>query len=127
MSETGAVALADTAELGRTGYCITATCNGHELLAPGPGWFYLEVETAMAYAVAWIFHHGYKDVTRYRFAFRKRRGQVARMELSVLGAPGVRAIVARDDFQFTDAKVLRQSVLDRILRWDPNPLWRGDS
>jgi hypothetical protein len=127
MADAGTLALGDTAEVGRTGYCITATCNGHELLAPGPGWFFLEVETAMAYAIAWIYHHGYKDVTRYRFSCRKRWGRVARMEVFVLGAPGVKAIVARDDFRFVDAKRMgRQSLLQKIMKWDPNPLWRGD-
>jgi hypothetical protein len=127
MDEGREVALGDTAEVGRTGYCITATCNGHELLAPGPGWFFLEVETAMAYAIAWIYHHGYKDVTRYRFSFRKGWGRVARMEVLVIGAPGVKAIVSHDDFRFVDSKLAGQrGVLEKVLKWDPHRLWRGD-
>jgi hypothetical protein len=127
MHELGTVALAGTAEVGRAGYCLTATCNGHELLAPGPGWFFLEVETAMAYAIAWIYHHGYKDVTRYRFSFRKRWGRVARMEVFVIGAPGVKAIVARDDFRFVDTRpASQQGLLEKVLKWDPHRLWRGD-
>lgn len=127
MSEQEALAVESNDDYARTGYCITAICNGHELLAPGPGWFYREVEIALADAVAWIYHHGYQDVKRFRFSIRKRRGRIARLEVSFLGAPGVRAIVAMSDVSFTGPKLVsRVGFLRGLGLWEPHRLWRGD-
>jgi hypothetical protein len=127
MDEGKALAVESTDDYARTGYCITAICNGDELLAPGPGWFYREVETAIADAILWIYHHGYKDVKRFRFTVRKRRGRIARLEVYFLGAPGVRAIVAMSNVTFTGPRpVAPVWSLRNFGEWNPWRLWRGD-
>lgn len=113
--------------LARNGYFITGICNGNEMLSPGPGWFYVDIETALAYAVAWIYHQGFKDVKQYIFAPTVRQRRVARVRIYLRGSPGVSAIVAHHNFRFVEEKQGPRAGWRSLLNWPRrDPFWRGD-
>ncbi|MBC8741894.1 hypothetical protein F6X40_35690 [Paraburkholderia sp. UCT31] len=102
----GTLAQIEEPEVGSSGYFVWAKFGDEEFLSPGPGSFYVELETALAIGVVWLFRRGADNVKRYRFDVRRRRREIARIGITVRGTPEAMLVVCREYFPRFDTKVV---------------------
>jgi hypothetical protein len=83
-------------ELADTGYYVYARFRGDDLLSPGSGLFYTEIETALAIGLGWVNNRWHIDSKTVSVSTRRFRRQVVALTIEFRNLPDVDVLVARE-------------------------------
>jgi len=98
MSNTDSLESIQIPDTASQGYFVHARHGDEHLMTPGPGSFYVELETALALGIAWVNERHAIDPATMRVSHvRARNGQIVAIALRFRGTHHCGVVVIRSD------------------------------